>query len=232
MAFEACADCRVRAKALCACLSDLELVQLDRISRHKHVEGGATLMWAGDEGVVCGNLIAGMLKMTAFADDGREQIVGLLYPGDFIGRPQSGELLFSIMALTDSDLCLFPRAAFQTMLDDHIAMERLLLRRTMLALDEARQRMLLLGRGTAAEKLAGFLLEMAARFGAVPDAEGSVTIDLPLSRGQIADVLGLTIETVSRQMTHFRIAGLIDLPGGRSVTIRDRAGLRSRAMAG
>ncbi len=234
MSSEGCSGCQVRERALCSTLSDGELARLNAISRQKHIERGATLMWAGDEGVVCGNVIAGMLKMTAFAADGREQIVGLLYPGDFVGRPQAGELPFSIAALTDSHLCIFPRAPFQAMLDDHIAMERMLLRRTMTALDEARHRMLLLGRGTAEEKLAGFLLEMIERSGAVPGGRaitaGEATIDLPLSRGQIADVLGLTIETVSRQMTHLRTAGIIDVPGGRLVEVRDLAALRARAM--
>ncbi len=231
MGIERCAGCEVRDRALCTSLADDELARLNAISRQKQVERGATLLWAGDEGVVCGNVISGILQMTATAADGREQIVGLLYPGDFLGQPQPGQTPFSVVALTDCQLCVFPRADFQVMLDEHVAMAALLLRRTMTALDEARQRMLMLSRATAAEKLAGFLLDMAART-AGGDGSGTVSLELPLSRGQIADVLGLTIETVSRQMTHFRTAGLIALPGGRSVTILDRAGLRRHAMAG
>ncbi len=232
-----CADCRVRDTALCHSLSDSELVQLNAISRQISLEKGATLMWAGDESVVCGNVLSGILKMTAMTSDGSEQIVGLLHAEDFVGRPQAGETPFSISAVTDSQLCIFPRALFQTMLDDHIAMERLLLDRTMKALDAARSQMLMLARGTAEEKLASFLLEMADRsvYAADDPADCNetavTTLDLPLSRGQIANVLGLTIETVSRQMTQFRLAGLIDLPGGRSVTIRDRKGLMQRALA-
>lgn len=231
MVTDVCADCSVRDKSLCSSLSDHELVRLNAISRHKYLERGATLMWAGDEGVVCGNILSGILKVTALSGDAREQIVGLLYTADFVGRPESGETPFSISALTDSQLCIYPHGPFQAMLDDHVAMERLLLRRTMAALDEARSRMLMLARGTASEKLASFLLEIADRSGVV-DPDGSVTIELPVSRGEIADILGLTIETVSRQMTHFRLAGLLALPGGRAVTIPDRRALRQRAIDG
>lgn len=227
MATDICADCTVRDQALCSTLSDLELTRLNAVSRHQSVASGATLMWAGDESVVCGNVLSGVLKMTAATADGREQIVGLLYAPDFVGRPQGGELPFSITALTDTELCIFPRAPFQQMLDDHLKMERLLLRRTMSALDEARSRMLLLSRGTAEEKLAGFLLEMFDRAETGP---GAATIELPLSRGQIADVLGLTIETVSRQVTHLKNANIIALPGGRSITVLDRNALQRRSI--
>ncbi len=231
MTIDICTNCTVRDKALCSSLSDEELARLNAVSRHLSIARGDTLMWAGDESVVCGNVLSGVLKMTAATADGREQIVGLLYAPDFVGRAQGGEVLFSITALTDSELCIFPRPQFQTMLNDHVKMEQLLLRRTMSALDEARSRMLLLARGTAPEKLAGFLLEMVDR--SIENQTGmaaAVTFELPLSRGQIADVLGLTIETVSRQMTHLRTAGIIALPGGRMITVLDRAALQNRAI--
>ena len=233
MATDICADCTVRDQALCSTLSDLELARLNAVSRHQSVAKGATLMWAGDESIVCGNVLSGVLKMTAATADGREQIVGLLYAPDFVGRPQGGELPFSVTALTDTELCIFPRAPFQQMLEDHLAMERLLLRRTMTALDEARSRMLLLARGTAEEKLAGFLLEMTDRAldAGTAHSGGEISFELPLSRAQIADVLGLTIETVSRQVTHLRTAGIVALPGGRMITVLDRTALQRRAIA-
>jgi CRP/FNR family transcriptional regulator len=95
--------------------------------------------------------------------------------------------------------------------------------------------MLLLGRKTATERIASFLLEMSARLaetGCHGAPEPAAAFELPLDRQQIADVLGLTIETVSRQFTRLRTAGLIELPERRSVVIRDRAGLESLAEAG
>jgi CRP/FNR family transcriptional regulator len=113
-------------------------------------------------------------------------------------------------------------------------MERLLLQRTLAALGVARTRILSLARQSAQEKIAGFLLDMALRASstgcrATPD--GPMTFDLPLTRGQIADVLGLTIETVSRQMTRLKTAGVIALPGGRAITISDPDALQGRAEA-
>ncbi|MBR0551253.1 Crp/Fnr family transcriptional regulator [Stakelama marina] len=231
---EPCAHCAVRDRALCSTLSDDELAQLNAIGHRREMERGETLLWAGDDSVVCGNLISGVLKLVAASADGREQIVGLVYPGDFVGQPYVEKAEFTVTALTEAEVCLFPRAPFERALDDHHAMERLLLQRTLQALNTARGRMLSLARSSAQEKVAGFLLDMAERAGtsacrAVPD--GPLTFDLPLTRGQIADVLGLTIETVSRQMTRLKVAGVIALPGGRAVTICDRDALQARAEA-
>jgi len=220
----------VRDQSLCGSLTDDELATLNRLGRHRQLARGETLVWAGDEALVCANLLAGVLKLSATTADGREQIVGLLYPADFVGRPFTEAAEHSITALTDAQLCVFPRKPFEAALEHHVRMERLLLRRTLAALDEARARMLMLGRMTAEEKVASFLLDLAGHLGG-PQKTGEVTFDLPLTRAQIADVLGLTIETVSRQMTKLKRDGLIDLPSGRLVTIRNRDALRERAEA-
>ncbi|WCM27002.1 Crp/Fnr family transcriptional regulator [Sphingomonas sp. QA11] len=232
IASDICADCAVRDRALCGSLTDRELGALNTLGRRQKVARGETLIWAGRQSVVCANLLTGVLKLSVSTPDGREQIVGLLYPADFVGRPYAGEADVTVTALTDAELCVFPRASFEKVLEDHARMERLLLQRTFAALEEARSRMLMLARSSAAEKVAGLLLGMADRVagsGCRATPEGPVTFDLPLSRGQIADVLGLSIETVSRQMTGLRDAGIVALPGARAVTIRDRPALEARA---
>ena len=236
---QACSDCMVRDRSLCGSLNDEELSTLNRLGRKRHLARGETLLWAGDEAALCANLLSGVLKLSASTADGREQIVGLLYPSDFVGRPFAEEAEHNVTALTDAELCVFPRKPFEEALENHVRMERLLLRRTLAALDEARARMLMLGRKTAEEKVASFLLDMASHLGGAPKAgacrgagmDAEVTFDLPLTRTQIADVLGLTIETVSRQMTRLKREGLIDLPSGRRVTICRRDSLRERAEA-
>lgn len=218
----------MRDISLCGSLTDEELAVLNRLGRSRQLARGETLAWAGDEALICANLLSGVLKLSAMTADGREQIVGLLYPADFVGRPFAEEVEHSITALTDVELCVFPRKPFEAALENHVRMERLLLRRTLAALDEARARMLMLGRKTAEEKVASFLLDMAGHLGGQQKAS-EVTFDLPLTRSQIADVLGLTIETVSRQMTKLKRDGLIGLPSNRLVTIRNRNALRERA---
>ncbi|WP_458098345.1 Crp/Fnr family transcriptional regulator [Roseomonas sp. WA12] len=222
----------VRDRTLCGSLTDNELASLNRLGRKRHLARGETLAWAGDEAVLCANLLSGVLKLSASTADGREQIVGLLYPSDFVGRPFAQEVEHSVTALTDAELCVFPRKPFEDVLENHVRMERLLLRRTLAALDEARARMLMLGRKTAEEKVASFLLDMAGHLaGRALRSTDEVTFDLPLTRMQIADVLGLTIETVSRQMTKLKREGLINLPSGRTVTIRNRGSLQDRTEA-
>ncbi len=228
---ESCSDCSVRDQALCGSLTNHELESLNRLGRRRHVAKGETLAWAGDDNLVCGNLLSGVLKLSSATTDGREQIVGLLYPADFVGRPFADQVDYDCTALTDAELCVFPREPFERALADHVQMERLLLQRVLAALGDARGRIVSLGRGSASGKVAGFLLDLADRAGtsgcrAMPG--GPLTFDLPLSRGEMADVLGLTIETVSRQMTAMKTAGIISLPGGRAVTILDRQALEAR----
>jgi len=223
---ERCADCAVRDSSLCASLADHELEALNGIARHKVIPRGQVIVWEGDASNICANIVSGMLKVTSATADGREQIVGLLFPGDFVGQPFRDETSLTVTALSDTDLCIYPRHGFENVLDGHSKLERMLLQRTMAALDDARARMLSLGRKSAEERVSGFLLEMAERCDMTGD-DGS--FDLPLTRGQMADVLGLTIETVSRQLTNLKGAGLIALLPGRGVTILDRFGLRARA---
>ncbi len=221
-----CSDCAVRDRALCGSLSDAELSALNALGRRRKLGRGETLIWEGGESLLCGNLLSGVMKMTVSTADGREQIVGLLYPADFVGRPFAEEAGFTATALGEVELCVFPRGPFERLLEDRGRMERLLLERTFAALDEARGRMLALARLSAAEKLGSLLLDLADRSnGCRAFAFGPVSFDLPMTRGEIAELLGLTIETVSRQLSRFKAEGAIALNGARGITIRDRAKL-------
>lgn len=218
----------MRDRAICAGLTGLELEELNRIGRHQTVARGQTLMWEGDEALVVANVIDGVLKLSTTLGDGREQIVGVVYPSDFIGRPFGQTSHHSVTALTDARVCMFPRKSFDTFARAHPQLEHKLLQRTLTELDRARHWMLLLGRKTASERLASFLLEMADRL-APQDCSGNGgptdTFELPFGRQQIADILGLTIETVSRQVTQMKNMGLIAAPERRIIQITDRDGL-------
>lgn len=229
-----CSDCGVREKALCGSLTDAELAELAPLGVQRRLSRGDTLIRAGDPPLVCANVQAGVMKIAHTTPGGSEAIVGLAYPGDFIGRPFAQGDAHDVVALTDVELCVFPRAAFERAISNHDRMERLLLQRTIAELDRARDWLLRMAHATAGARVAGFLHDMRRRL-AVSDcqrgaaATGPQRFDLPMSRGEIADLLGLTIETVSRQMTRLRTAGLIDLPGGRAIMVRDAAGLAAEA---
>ncbi len=224
-----CAECVVRDSALCASLDDSELHALADIGRRKIVPRGHVVIWEGDRSTICANLVSGVLKVANATPDGREQIVGLLFPGDFVGRPFRDDVMLTVTALSDADLCVYPREKFETALGNKANLERMLLQRTMDALDAACTRMLSLGRKSATQKVASFLVEMSDRLQVIPGGPPARSFELPLSRGQMADVLGLTIETVSRQLTKLKSEGAIGLPHGREVEILDRTRLIARA---
>lgn len=193
-------------------MEDEELAALHAIGRRRIMAPGQVVSWAGDEVNVCANIVRGALKVTATMADGREQIVGLLFPGDFVGQLFSIESDLTVTAITETDLCSYSRKAFEDLLDGHPRLERMLLKRTLASLNEARERMLALGRKTALERVVGFLQSLANRLGR-ENKDGTVDVTIPVSRSEMADYLGLTIETVSRQLSRLRSASMIAFTG-------------------
>ena len=232
-----CDLCVVRNRAICSALDSSELNALNAIGRTRKLTPGESLIWEGEDSVLVANVIEGVLKLSTNTEDGREQIVGVVYPSDFIGRPFGGASSHGVTALTESKVCVFSRRDFDAFARSHPALEHKLLERTLGELDRTRRWMLFLGRKSASEKMASFLLEMVERLfapsGCAIDFQelrpSQRRIELPFSRQQIADVLGLTIETVSRQFTRLRNEGIIDLPSRREVVILDYEGLVAEA---
>lgn len=227
-----CDTCVVRNRAICSGLDTEEIAALNAIGRRRTLAAGETLLWEGEDTPLVANVIEGVLKLSSGTEDGREQIVGVVYPSDFIGRPFGGSNGHGVTALTDARVCVFNRRDFDAFARDHPGLEHKLLRRTLDELERTRKWMVLLGRKSASEKVASFLLEMAERLEdkTCSPIEGAHTVvTLPFSRQQIADVLGLTIETVSRQFTRLKAENLIDLPSRREVAILDHEGLVAEA---
>ncbi|NCQ25047.1 MAG: transcriptional regulator [Rhodobacteraceae bacterium CG17_big_fil_post_rev_8_21_14_2_50_63_15] len=218
-----CGDCPIRHRAVCArCESD-ELEQLDQIKYYRSFEAGQTLIWAGDKMDFVGSVVSGIATLTQTMEDGRTQMVGLLLPSDFVGRPGRDSAAYDVQAVTDIVMCCFRKKPFEDMMirTPHIAQR--LLEMTLDELDAAREWMLVLGRKTAREKIAS-LLAIIARRDAVLNMtkkRGPLVFDLPLTREAMADYLGLTLETVSRQISALKNDGIISLEGKRRVTVPD-----------
>jgi len=229
----ACDQCLVRNRAICAALDKTEITALNAIGRRRNLVAGESLIWEGEDSLLVANVIEGVLKLSSGTEDGREQIVGVVYPSDFIGRPFGGTTNHGVTALTDARVCVFSRADFDAFAREHPDLEHKLLQRTLTELDRTRRWMLLLGRKSASEKVASFLLELSDRLAPAGCEDGNdpraSRLTLPFSRQQIADVLGLTIETVSRQFTRLKGDGVIDLPSRREVVIVDRGALMAEA---
>ncbi|MCX7560152.1 helix-turn-helix domain-containing protein [Sulfitobacter sp. F26204] len=225
--FPSCADCNIRHRAVCATCDTDELRRLEEIKYYRSFDAGQQIMFEGDEMVFVGSVVTGAAKLSRTLPDGRIQMLGLLLPSDFIGRPGREQVGYDVEAIQKVTLCCFRRKPFETLVEatPHIG-QRLL----MMSLDElevAREWMVLLGRKTAREKITCLLALIARRTASLQlrPLKDSLSFEMPMSRETMGEYLGLTIETVSRQMTALRKDGLIKMEGSRTITIPDLASL-------
>lgn len=223
-----CRRCEVRTRAVCAECSDAELEELDRIKTYRRFSAGEPIVWAGERMVSVGSVIEGIAALSITLADGRRQTVGLLLPSDFLGGPGRDRAKYDVVAATEVTFCMFRFAQFEALLARSPRLGRRLLDMRLDELDVAREWMVLLGRKTARERIASLLTMLARRedtiAGLGPRA-GSVVFPLRITREEMADYLGLTIETVSRQLSRMRREGLIRLLESRKVEVPDIARL-------
>lgn len=225
---KSCDSCPIRHRAVCASCEPDELTLLDSIKTYRNYEAGQPIIYAGDKMSFVGSLVTGTATLEQMLEDGRKQTVGLLLPSDFIGRPGRDAAPYDVTAVTDVTLCCFQKPRFEELLRTTPHVAQRLLEMALDELDAARDWMLLLGRKTAREKIASFLVMIDKRT-SVGQPGNRREITLPLTREAMSDYLGLTIETVSRQFSALRKEGLITLQGKRGVTIPDVEALREVA---
>ena len=220
-----CSLCDVRAQTICSALSSDALLALSAVGRSISLAPGELLQRQGEALSSVGIVKSGALRLTKSLPDGREQMLGLALPGDFVGHPLKPLSGLSQTALNATRLCTFDQGTFERLLRIEPAFQHRLLLWTFDQLDAARRWQLLLGRASATERLASFLLDLAARCA----GEEGRTVALQLTRQQIGDLLGLSIETVSRKLGAFARNGIITLPRRGVFTVRDMARLQSAA---
>ncbi len=218
-----CGDCPIRHRAVCARCETDELAALEQIKYYRSYQAGQTVIWSGDRMEFVGSVVTGIATLTQTMEDGRRQMVGLLLPSDFVGRPGRSTAAFDVTATTDLVMCCFRKKPFEEMMGKTPHIAQRLLQMTLDELDAAREWMLLLGRKTAREKIASLIAIIARREASlqVRRPKGVLSVDLPLTREEMADYLGLTLETVSRQMSALKKDGVISLEGNRHVMIPD-----------
>jgi len=218
-----CGECPIRHRAVCARCDEDEQVTLDTMKYYRSYEAGQTVIWSGDRMDFVGSVVSGIASLTQTMEDGRTQMVGLLLPSDFVGRPGRERAPYDVVATTDLVMCCFRKKPFEKMMIDTPHIAQRLLQMTLDELDAAREWMLLLGRKTAREKIASLIAIIARRDASLhlDGSTGVMVLDLPLTRVAMADYLGLTLETVSRQISSLRRDGIIHLQGKRHVTIPD-----------
>jgi len=208
-----CSECSVRTCGVCAYCGPDDLAELECAKIYRTYDPGQAIVAAGEDAGFVATVIEGVVSLSRTMPDGRRQMVGLMFPSDFIGRPMRPIAPFDVVALTRVRLCVLVRRQFEQFLRRTPALERRLLELTLDELDVAHEWMLLLGRKTAQERVATFLLLLARRAataeGKLP--EDGLTLDLPITREAMAEYLGTTTETVSRHLTKFRQTGLVKL---------------------
>ncbi|UQV19146.1 helix-turn-helix domain-containing protein [Brevundimonas albigilva] len=154
------------------------------------------------------NITSGSVRVYKLLPDGRRQITGFLFAGDFVGLATGEDYAFSAEAIEDATLCRFRKSDYRALIRQAPALESALLERATHELAAAQNQMLLLGRKTALERVASFLLNLPED-PVRPASDGLVR--LPMTRAEIADYLGLTIETVSRVFSRLKTTGVIRL---------------------
>ncbi|AWB22814.1 nitrogen fixation protein FixK [Methylobacterium currus] len=208
-----CAECKVRPISVCSVLTPTELDELETLGQRLTLDKGQTLFGQGEPAGAVYNVIDGTLRLSRLLPDGRRQVMGFALPGDFLGLALQDVRSVSAEALGPVRTCRFARKDFDALVEAKPHLLRSLHERAGHELALAQEQMLLLGRRTAEEKVAAFLLGLRDRYART--GRSSVTVELPMGRQDMADHLGLTIETVSRMLTRLdRAHTILIVPGG------------------
>ena len=219
LAASPCAACPVRPLSICSGLSIDELSDLEKIVTSVVVKAGAPIFDEGEAATYRYNLTSGCVRIYKLLGDGRRQITGFLFPGDFLGLALEDEYAYGAEAVITSELCRFPQRDLEDLISRYSTMERRLLGATSNELAIAQEQMILLGRKSAEEKVVTMLLRLSKR--AQDRGQADNPVFLPMTRADIGDYLGLTTETISRTMTVLKSKSLIRLESDHHIRLMD-----------
>lgn len=220
---EPCSDCEIREVGVCGSLAPEELEEVRRIVSTLTLHPGQSAIVEGEPAQDLFNVMSGAVRLYKLLPDGRRQITGFLSGGDFLGIAYNDTYAFTAEAITAVKLCRFPRRRLEALLPDHPTLERRLLGEAAHELVAAQDQMLLLGRKTAVERVTSFLLMLAKR--AAKNRKSATRLEVPMTRTDIGDYLGLTTETVSRVISRLRDDSIVSVANRGQIEILDRAAL-------
>lgn len=221
-----CYDCAVREIAVCGSLDSAALRAFKAIGPTVDYQAGETILFESDQASSVYSLRSGLVRLSKLLPDGRRQIAGFLFAGDFLGITMEEEHAFTAEAIAPTSMCRYPRARFDDFVAQHPGLERRLYAVAAHELAAARQQLVLLGRKTATERVSSFLLMLSGRCSLL---DPGAMIDLPVSRMDMADYLGLRIETISREISALKAARVIQLTERQTFRIIDRQRLEQLA---
>ena len=194
--------------------------------RTRVLKRGEMLFAAGDENVACATLVSGALKIATVDREGTEQILSLIHPSGFVGELFSPFAHHDVVALTECKLCTFARAEVERAIEEYPALARALLQRSQEDLLATRSLLELTANASAEARLAALIHDFAAA-ASQSSCHIATEFDLPLTRGEIANMLALTIETVSRKLGELEEMGAIVRKGKRGIELVDPALLQT-----
>ena len=204
-----CSHCEIREISVCGALDAAEIERLRAIIATAHFDASQTIIGEGEPADNLFNVVSGTVRLHKLLPDGRRQITGFLLPGDFLGIALNDSYAYTAEAVDLVHLCRFPRRRLEGLLREMPSLEHSLLGRASAEIILAQDQMLLLGRKTARERVASFLVMLAAR--EARHGRSATSVALAMTRADIADFLGLTTETVSRTLSQLKKEKIVDL---------------------
>lgn len=222
-----CGSCRARPFSVCAAIPEEDLHRLEALAERISLEPGEALVRQGDPVRFVYNVTSGSVRVSHLLADGRRQITGFLFAGDFIGLAAGEIHAASIEAMEPSAVCRFRLTEYRALMTERQALEQALLERAGHELAAAREQVVMLGRKTALERVASFLQSLPA----ADPARSSPphVVRLPMTRGEIADYLGLTLETVSRCFSRLKRTGVVRQVSLTEIHVEDAPALSALA---
>ena len=214
-----CTLCKIKSYAFCKCLHEDELKVFVDISKEKNYKNNQSIFLQQDISSDLFNITEGNVKIYQLLDDGRIQIIGFLYPGDFFGSFRNGRYNYSADSIGDTKVCVFDQEKLDNYIENNMALAKELLHMTSYELTLAQDRISVLGKFGATERLSKFILNISEQRKRIRWKNNPIS--LPMTRQDIADYLGLTIETVSREFSKLKTANIIRFLSSKQIFIND-----------
>ena len=220
-----CVVCKIRTYSFCRCLPEEKLKIFSKISDEEEFEDKEAIFLQQEQSKNLYNITKGNVKIYRLLSDGRIQIIGFLYPGDFFGSYKKEKYNYSAESIGDLRLCVFNQQSLDNYLEENMNLAKELLHMTSHELTLAQDRMMVLGKMNASERVAKFILNISKQRLRIGWQNNPISI--PMTRQDIADYLGLTLETISREFSKLKAANTIKFLTSKQIYITDRDKLSS-----
>ncbi len=189
--------------------------KFSKISSEKNYTNKENIFIQNDPAKHLFNITEGNVKIYQLLDDGRIQIIGFLYPGDFFGSYKNNKYNYSAESIGDLKTCVFDQKILEQYLDENPVLAKELLNQTSFELTVAQDRITVLGKLSAIERISTFLTNISEQRKRIGWQNNPIS--LPMTRQDIADYLGLTIETVSREFSNLKSSNLIKVISSKQI---------------